>query len=184
MKNARERMDIVSAYREVGSSRGAAAMCGTTHKTVQRVIAAHQAGQGQGPVRTVRARNYDQVAERVRATQGRISAKRLLPAARTAGFGGSARNFRRLVAEAKQAWRREHSRGRRPGVWSPGEHLLIDWGVQDGLHVFVPFWAGRGSGSSGSPPMRRRRPRSRCWPNASRCWAGSRKWCWPTGWVA
>lgn len=104
MKNARERMDIISAYREVGSYRGAAAMCGTTHKTVARVIAAHEAGEGR-PVRAVRARNYDQVtelvADRVKVTNGRISAKRLLPAARTAGFTGSARNFRRLVAQAK-----------------------------------------------------------------------------------
>ncbi len=144
MKNARERMDIISAYREVGSYRGAAAMCGTTHKTVQRVIAAHEAGEGR-PVRAVRARNYDQVtelvADRVKVTNGRISAKRLLPAARTAGFTGSARNFRRLVAQAKGAYRRENSRGRRPGVWSPGEHLLIDWGVQDGLHVFCAVLA-------------------------------------------
>lgn len=119
-------------------------MCGTTHKTVRRVIAAHEAGEGR-PVRVVRARNYDQVAElvagRVKATQGRISAKRLLPAARTAGFTGSARNFRRLVADAKAAWRRSNSRHRRPGVWSPGEHLLIDWGVQDGLHVFCAVLA-------------------------------------------
>ena len=144
MKNARERMDIISAYREVGSYRGAAAMCGTTHKTVRRVIAAHEAGEGR-PVRAARARNYDQVtelvADRVKATNGRISAKRLLPAARTAGFTGSARNFRRLVSDAKAAWRRQNSRGRRPGVWSPGEHLLIDWGVQDGLHVFCAVLA-------------------------------------------
>ena len=32
-------MDIISAYREVGTYRGAAAICGTTHKTVKRVIA-------------------------------------------------------------------------------------------------------------------------------------------------
>lgn len=144
MKNARERMDIISAYREVGSYRGAAALCGTTHKTVRRVIAAHEAGDGR-PVRAVRARNYDQVAvlvaERVKATQGRISAKRLLPAARRAGFSGSARNFRRLVADAKAAYRREQGRRRRPGVWSPGEHLLIDWGVRDGLHVFCAVLA-------------------------------------------
>ena len=102
-------------------------MCGTTHKTVQRVIAAHEAGEGR-PVRAVRARNYDQVSElvadRVKATQGRISAKRLLPAARTAGFVGSARNFRRLVADAKAAFRREHGRGRRPGVWSLGSPVV------------------------------------------------------------
>ena len=30
-------MDIIAAYREVGSYRGAAAICGTTPKTVKRV---------------------------------------------------------------------------------------------------------------------------------------------------
>lgn len=62
----------------------------------------------------------------------------LLPVARAAGYEGSDRNFRRLVADAKRAWRRDQSRssGRRPAVWSPGEHLVIDWGVESGLHVF------------------------------------------------
>ena len=46
MKSARERMDIISAYREVGTYRGAAVACGTTHKTVKRVIARHEAGGG------------------------------------------------------------------------------------------------------------------------------------------
>src|SRR4051812_14208346 len=31
--------------------------------------------------------------------------------------------------------------GRRPGVWSPGEHLVIDWGVLGGLHVFCAVLA-------------------------------------------
>ncbi len=83
-------------------------LSGTTHKTVKRVIARHEAG-GVVPERARRGRNYDAVAElvagRVKATAGRISAKRLLPAARAAGYAGSARNFRRLVAERKQAWR-------------------------------------------------------------------------------
>ena len=38
MKSARERMDIVAAYEQVGTYRGAAARCGTTHKTLKRVI--------------------------------------------------------------------------------------------------------------------------------------------------
>lgn len=45
--------------------------------------------------------------------------------------------------DAKQAWRNEEAgnrRGRRPAVWTPGETLMIDWGVLkiDGvmLHVF------------------------------------------------
>jgi transposase len=137
-------MDIIAAYREAGTFRGAAEIAGTTHKTVRRVIARHEAG-GAAPARAPRGHNYDGVAalvaERVQKTQGRISAKRLLPAARAAGYGGSDRNFRRLVAAEKQEWRREHHRGRRPAVWSPGEHLVIDWGVLAGLHVFCAVLA-------------------------------------------
>ena len=81
--------------------------------------------------------------QRVKKTAGRISAKRLLPPARAAGYAGSARNFRRLVAQVKAEWRRGHHRGRRPGVWTPGETLIIDWGVQAGVHVFcaVSAWS-------------------------------------------
>ena len=144
MKSARERMDIIAAYREAGTFRGAAEIAGTTHKTVRRVLARHEAG-GAAPERAPRGHNYDSVAavvaERVEKTQGRIPAKRLLPAARAAGYAGSDRNFRRLVAAAKQAWRREHHRGRRPAVWSPGEHLVIDWGALGGLHVFCAVLA-------------------------------------------
>ena len=92
-----------------------------------------------------RGHNYDGVAAlvtgRVEKTSGRISAKRLLRAARAVGYGGSDRNLRRLVAECKRAWRRDHHRGRRPAVWSPGEHLVIDWGVLAGLHVFCAVLA-------------------------------------------
>ena len=137
-------MDIIAAYREAGTYRGAAQIAGTTHKTVKRVIARHEAG-GATPERAPRGRNYDGVAalvaERVEKTSGRISAKRLLPAARAAGYAGSDRNFRRLVAAAEQVWRREHHRGRRPAVWSPGEHLVIDWGGEGGLHVFCAVLA-------------------------------------------
>ena len=38
-------MDIVTAYEQVGTYRGAAALCGTTHKTVKRVIEATAAGE-------------------------------------------------------------------------------------------------------------------------------------------
>lgn len=120
-------MDIVAAYRLVGTYRGAAAICGTTHKTVRRVIerAEAEAGGAVLPERKERARNYDPVteivAEQVRLSQGRIEAKRLLPAARAAGYAGSDRNFRRLVSAAKKQWRRDHHRGRRPAVWKPGE---------------------------------------------------------------
>ena len=112
-------MDIISAYREVGTFRGAAVISGTTPKTVKRVIERHEAGGG--PLeRAPRVHNYDGVVElvaaRVDKTSGRISAKRLLPAARAAGYAGSPRNFRRLVAEQKALWGRENHRGRRPGL--------------------------------------------------------------------
>jgi transposase len=136
-------MDVIAAYRDVGSYRGAAEICGTTHKTVRRIIEAYEAGGL--PVRKGRGRNFDQVrdlvAQRVEKTSGRISAKRLVPQARAAGYAGSARNFRRLVARAKAEWRQGHHRGRRPGVWAPGETLIIDWGVEAGLHVFCAVLA-------------------------------------------
>lgn len=148
MKNARERMSIIAAYAETGSYRAAAGICGTTHKTVRRVVAAHEAasvGTGAAP-RAARVHNYDGVAdlvaEKVARTKGRISAKRLLPAARAAGYKGSERNFRRLVAGVKARWRgSQPHRGRRPAVWVPGETLVIDWGVQEGLHVFCAVLA-------------------------------------------
>ena len=180
-------MDIISAYREAGTYRGAAAISGTTPKTVRRVIARHEAGGG-APVRAPRARNYDVVAalvaERVAKTAGRISAKRLLPAARAAGYAGSPRNFRRLVATAKQAWRENHHRGRRPAVWSPGEYLVIDWGAEGGLHVFCAVLAWCRVRFVRFAVMRGPPRRWRCWRSAWRCWAGCRARCWPTGWAA
>jgi hypothetical protein len=81
-------MDIIAACREAGTCRGAAQIAGTTHKTVKRVIARHGAG-GAAPARAPRRRHYDGVAAlvagRVEKTSGRISARRLLPAARAAG---------------------------------------------------------------------------------------------------
>ena len=137
-------MDIISTYQQVGSYRGTAAICGTTPKTVKRVVARAEAGGTAAP-RVPRVRNYEPVAALVTAkiasTKGRISAKRLLPAARAAGFTGSARNFRRLVAGAKVEWRRQDHRGRRPAVWAPGEYLVIDWGVLGGVKVFCAVLA-------------------------------------------
>ncbi len=134
-------MDIISAYREVGTYRGAAEICATTHKTVRRVIERAEAGDAR-PVPATRIRNYESVAEVVAASNGRISAKRLLPVAAAAGYGGSERNFRRLVAAQKLSWRRDHHRGRRPAVWEPGGFLVFDWAtVGAGLHLFCAVLA-------------------------------------------
>lgn len=121
MKSAMERMDMNAVFQEVGSYRAAAAICGTSDKTIKRAVAkakaAEKASPGAGAGAGV-AHNYDDVtviiAKRVEATQGRITAKRLLPVVRAAGYEDSARNLRRAVAEAKVKWRARHHRGRRP----------------------------------------------------------------------
>ena len=38
-------MDVIAVYREVGTYRGAAEICGTTHKTVKRIIEVHETGE-------------------------------------------------------------------------------------------------------------------------------------------
>ena len=139
-------MDMNAAYQEVGTYRGTAAICGSSDKTVKRAVEAAKADEsattdGGGVVE----HNYDDVtdiiATRVEKTEGRISAKRLLPVVRAAGYEGSARNLRRAVADAKKKWRTEHHRGRRPGVWAPGDMLVFDWGEIGPLFVFCAVLA-------------------------------------------
>jgi hypothetical protein len=119
-------MDIIAAYREAGTYRGAAEITGTTHKTVRRVIARREAG-GAVPARAPRGHNYDEVAdlvaERLGKTSGRISAKRLLPAARPRGMrgrtgtsGGWSRRRSRPGA-ASIAGAAVRRRGRRVSTW-------------------------------------------------------------------
>ena len=144
LKTARQRLDIIDAFQEVGSYRGAAELCGTTHKTVKRIVEAWQAGDAPAGARRRAQRNIDGfrdlVAERVDKTGGRISVKRLLPAARAVGYVGSARNFRRLVAEVKADWSRSR-RVFRPWVPSPGEHLVIDWAEHGRWKIFCAVLA-------------------------------------------
>ena len=75
-------MDIISAYREAGTYRGAAAISGIPDPE-DRPAGDHPAWAGGGtPARSPRGHNYDAVAvlvaERVDKTSARISAKRLL----------------------------------------------------------------------------------------------------------
>ncbi len=143
MKSARHQLDILSAYRELGSYRAAAGLCGTTPKTVRRVVERRTRPPVERPPRPKATDPLGTLlAGRVKATDGRISAKRLLPAARAAGYEGSARSLRRAVAVAKAAWRIER-RVYRPWQATPGEHLAIDWGSEGDLHVFcaVLVWS-------------------------------------------
>ncbi len=51
-------MDIISAYREIGSYRGAAEMCGTTHKAVRLTVEQAQPGEMDQAKPADRPRNY------------------------------------------------------------------------------------------------------------------------------
>jgi hypothetical protein len=71
MKSVREHMDMHAAYREVGSYRAAAEICGTTPKTVKRsVVKAERAEAGIGGEVS---HNYDGVADLVVETVARTN---------------------------------------------------------------------------------------------------------------
>jgi transposase len=144
LKNTREQLDIITAYQELGSFRAAAKLCGTTDKTVKQIVERQRSGQLSYRTPPRPAHNTDAVKDlihqRVAATDGRITAKRLLPRARAVGYTGSARNFRRAVAGVKALWR-QRRRVYRPWVPSPGEHLVIDWGQEGKLQLFCAVLA-------------------------------------------
>ena len=113
-------MDIISAYREVGSYRGAAAISGTTAKTVKRVIVRHESG-GAPPDRSGAGTQLRR-GHRVGGGAGRKTLEgpdqceaSVAGRLQAAGYEGSARNFRRLVATRKALWRNDHHRGSAPG---------------------------------------------------------------------
>jgi transposase len=136
-------MDVVAAFRDVGTYRGAAEICGVDPKTVKRKVLAWEAGQldeeraRRGPVAKNTDVVSDLVANRVDETHAKITAKKLLPEARATGYVGSDRNFRRLVGTEKKTWRAKNGYQRRPGVWTPGQMLVIDWGSIKGTGIKV-----------------------------------------------
>ena len=144
MKSVRDEMEIVNAYALLGSYRGAAALCGTTHKTVKRVLARREQGQvgrrprAVAPTKTAGVSRL--IEERVRQTDGRIEAKRLLPLAEAAGYTGSLRTLQRAVKAARAAWQRRR-RTYRPWVPVPGDYLVIDWATEAGWEVFCAVLA-------------------------------------------
>jgi hypothetical protein len=139
LKTTREQLGIINAYQELGSYRAAAQLCGTTDKTVKRAVARRLGGnyeyRGRPPRVSKTEVARDLVTEKVRATDGLISAKRLLPPARAAGYEGWLHNLRRLVSEVKRDWRRRR-RVYRPWQPVPGEHLVCDWTEHGRLHLF------------------------------------------------
>jgi hypothetical protein len=74
MLSARKQLDVLNAYRRVGTYRGAAQICGVMHKTVKRIVEKDQA-QAE---RVERRKNYESVrglvVDELRETKGKISA--------------------------------------------------------------------------------------------------------------
>src|SRR5437660_1943346 len=142
MKTARDEMDIGGAYQAVGTYRGAAALCGTTHKTVRRVIERREREQGgrRATPEATTARVAGLIDERVRQSDGRISAKRLLPVAQAAGYTGSLRTLQRAAKAVKEHWKRDR-RTYRPWVPIPGEYLVVDWATEAGWEIFCAVLA-------------------------------------------
>lgn len=145
MKTTRDYLNIIDAFHELGSYRAAARACGTTDKTIKRAIERHEAGGPWDRRPRQSTKNTDGVlgvvAKKVKDTDGRISAKRLLPVARAAGYTGSPRNFRRAVAKMKSDWKQKR-RMYRPWVPAPGQHLVIDWTpITKGMHMFCAVLA-------------------------------------------
>jgi hypothetical protein len=92
-------------------------------------------------------------------------------------FAGSARNFRRLVAEVKAAWRAGCHRPS-PGGVDVGRHAGHRLRIGTRLHAFCAamawsrFWFVRFAG--GEKPAPRKRPRHwACWLSVSRCSASA-----------
>ena len=140
-------MDMHAAYREVGSYRAAAEICGTTPKTVKRSVeAAEQAEAGVDPGEV--RHNYDGVADLVAETRGPHQGPDLGQA--TAARGGGRRLSRARPATSaawwprrSDTWKSKNHRGRRPGVWAPGDMVVFDWGQIGPLFVFcaVVAWS-------------------------------------------
>ena len=170
MKSARDQLDILSAYRELGSYRAAAGAVrdDPQDRPARRRAPRPAAGSSGHPGPRAPIRTATCIAERVRATDGRISAKRLLPLCRAAGYAGSARHLRRAVASREG--RLAHGA---PGVPALGSRSRASTSSSTGAAratstSSAPSSPGPGSASSGSRPTRARRRPSPCSPSASR----------------
>ena len=137
-------MDIIAAFALAGSYRGAAEICDTTHRTVKKVVTEELAGMSGQPLpgRKAAVSNTEVVRhlvhEKVTASKGRISAKRLLPVARVAGY--------RVGPQLPAPGRRRDARlapgpgrvvGPSAGGLVPGGSIWSSTGgTEFGLHVF------------------------------------------------
>ncbi len=142
VKTAREQLDILTTYQELGSYRAAAALCGTTHKTVRRVVERRARPAAERPARPkVTDPVLDSSPRKVERAPMAVSAPsvccrcvapraiRYRPA-RSGGPWPSPRpNIAGLAARID------------PGSPCLASDLVFDWGEQDGMQVFCAVLA-------------------------------------------
>ena len=130
-------MEILEAFDLAGSLRGAAALAGCDHKTVEHWVAARERAGGGLPVSERPRPMVDpfagKIEEWVERSRGRIRADRAHERLVAMGYRGSERTTRRAVARAKRGWRQEHGRRTRPWTVEPG--LWMQWDYADGPEV-------------------------------------------------
>ena len=139
-------MDMHAAYREVGSYRAAAEICGTTPKTVKRSVleAAKRPRPGRVPGGRAQLRRVGTLwpsgwhAPRAGSRPSGCCRWPEPPAtavrpATSAGWW----------PRRRPSGKRQNHRGRRPGVWAPGDMVVFDWGEIGPLFVFcaVVAWS-------------------------------------------
>jgi hypothetical protein len=145
MKSLRDEMEIVNAYELVGTYRGAATLCGTTAKTVKRVLERRSIGQvGRRPA-PPRVRNTAAVTQLI-ADPGYAP---LMVGSRPSGFWCSLEKTAMAARPGTSVgrWPQPRLPGRnsggryRPWVPVPGEHLVFDWATEAGWQVFCAVLA-------------------------------------------
>lgn len=131
MKSGASVMEILAAYDLTGSFRSAGELAGCSHHTVERYVAARDAGMVPAE-RVRRARGIDpflvKVEEWVEKSSGKIRADKVHEKLLAMGYAGSERATRRAVAEVKADFRLGRVRVHRPWVPEPGLWVQYDFG--------------------------------------------------------
>lgn len=104
-------MNIIDAFRQLGSYRAAARLCGTTDKTVKRAVERQQLGGPWTPRPRLSSKNTDAVMAIIgNAFAGPMVGSRPSGRCRASarrGLSGGRRNFRRAVFKGKAEWRQK-----------------------------------------------------------------------------
>jgi transposase len=133
LKSAEEIMEILEAYDLTGSYKAAAELAGCSHHTVQRYVAAREAGKLVTDQPVVRPMLIDEFLPKVEEwmdhSKGKIRADVAHEKLLALGYTGSERTTRRAVAVVRTAYRVGRVRVHRPWVTEPGMWLQYDFGV-------------------------------------------------------